>query len=104
MAATVQKAQRSIVNFKSASMVLVETLNGGLIMSISDVHWTSLFSGFYKFNVDAASLIKGDKWGIDVVVRDNKGTVVCASLWKVFSLPDSEVVEVLAMRKGLEFA
>jgi hypothetical protein len=29
VAATVQKAQRSIVNFKSASTVLVKTLNGG---------------------------------------------------------------------------
>jgi len=102
--ATVQKAQRSIVNFKSVGMVLVETLNGGLIISIYDVHWTSPFSGFHKLNVDAACLIEGDKWGIDVVVRDNEGVVVCASFWKVFSLPDSEVVEVLAMRKGLEFA
>ena len=36
--ATVQKALRSIVNFKSASTVLVETLSGGPILPISDVH------------------------------------------------------------------
>ena len=38
------------------------------------------------------------------MVRDNEGVVVGASCWQVFSLPDSEVVEALAMRKGLEFA
>jgi hypothetical protein len=37
-------------------------------------------------------------------VRDNEGVVVGASSWQVFSLPNSEVVEALAMRKGLEFA
>jgi hypothetical protein len=99
--ATVQKAQRSIVNFKSASTVLVETLSGGPILPISDVHWTPPFSGFYKLNVDASGPIEGDKWGIGVVVRDNEGVVVGASCWQVFSLPDSEVAEVLAMRKGL---
>ena len=40
--ATIQKAQRSIVNFKSASTVLMETLSGGPILPISDVHWTPL--------------------------------------------------------------
>jgi len=73
VAATIQKAQRSIVNFKSVSMVLVKTLNGGPILPISDVHWTPPFSGFYKINVDAAGLIEGDKWGIGVVVRNNEG-------------------------------
>jgi len=44
---TVQKVQQSIVNFKSASTVLMETLNGGPILSISDVHWTPpSFSGY----------------------------------------------------------
>jgi len=38
------------------------------------------------------------------VVRDNECVVVGASSWQVFSLPDSEVVEALTMRKGLEFA
>jgi len=39
------------------------------------------------------------------VVRDNEGVVItAASYWQVFSLPDSEVAETLAMRKGLEFA
>ena len=38
------------------------------------------------------------------MVRDNKGAVVGASSWQVFSLSDSEFVEALAMRKGLEFA
>ena len=37
-------------------------------------------------------------------MRDNEGVVVGASSWQVSSLPDSEVVEALAMRKGLEFA
>jgi hypothetical protein len=37
------------------------------------------------------------------VVRDNQGVVVGASCWQVFSSPDSEVAEALAMRKGLEF-
>ncbi|KEH19367.1 hypothetical protein MTR_8g051775 [Medicago truncatula] len=88
-AATVQKAQRSIGNFKSASTVLVETVSGGSILPISDVHWTPPFSGFYKLNVDATYPIEGDKWGIGVAVRDNE---------------DSKVAEALAMRKGLEFA
>jgi hypothetical protein len=89
VAAIVQKAQRSIVNFKSASTVLIETLNGVSILSISNVHWTPPFSGFYKLNVDfpqknklnvdAAGPIEGDKWGIGVVVRDNEGVVVAAS-------------------------
>ena len=38
------------------------------------------------------------------MVRDNEGVVVGASSWQVFSLPDSEVAEALAMRKGVEFA
>jgi len=38
------------------------------------------------------------------VVRDNVDVVVGVSSWPVFSLPNSEVAEVLAMRKGLEFA
>ena len=38
VAATLQKAHRSIGNFKSASTVLVETLSGGPILPISDVH------------------------------------------------------------------
>lgn len=104
MTATIQKAQRSIVNFKNASTVLVETLSGGPILPISDVHWTPPFSGFYKLNVDAAGPIEGDKWGIGVVVRDYEGVVVGASSWQVVSLPDSEVAEALAMQKGLEFA
>ena len=79
MAATIQNAQRSIENFKSASMVLMETLSGGPILPISDVHWTPPFSGFYKLNVDAAGPIEGDKWGIAVVVRDYEGVVVGAS-------------------------
>ena len=62
------------------------------------------FSGFYKLNVDAPGPIEDDKWGIGVVVRDNEGVVVGASSWQVFSLPDSEVAEALAMRKGVEFA
>jgi len=37
-------------------------------------------------------------------VRDNEGVVVVASRWQVFSLPNSKVVEVLAMQKSLEFA
>jgi len=102
--ATIQKAQRSIVNFKSASTVLMETLSGGPILPISDVHWTPPFNDFYKLNVDAAGPIEGDKWGIGVVVRDNEGVVVGASCWQVCSLSDSEVAETLAMRKGLEFA
>jgi len=104
VAATIQNAQRSIENFKSASMVLMETLSGGPILPISDVHWTPPFSGFYKLNVDAACPIEGDKWGIGVVVRDNEGVVIGASSWQVFSLPDSEFAEALAMRKGLKFA
>ena len=56
--ATIQKAQRSIVNFKSVRTVLVETLSGGPILPISDVHWTPPFSGFYKLNVDAAGPIE----------------------------------------------
>jgi len=79
VAATVQKAQRSIVNFKSASTMLVETLSGGPILSIYDVHWTPPFSGLCKLNVDAAGLIKGDKWGIGVVVRDHEVVVVGTS-------------------------
>ena len=79
VAATIQKAQRSIVNFKSTSTVLVETLSGCAILPISDVHWTPPFSGFYKLNFDAAGLIEGDKWGVGVVVRDNEGVVVGAS-------------------------
>ncbi|KEH31555.1 hypothetical protein MTR_4g098825 [Medicago truncatula] len=53
VAATIQKAQRSIGSFKSASTVLVETLSEGPI--------------------------EGDKWDIGVVVRDNEGVVVGAS-------------------------
>ena len=34
VAATIQKTQRSIVNFKSASTVLMETLSGGPILPI----------------------------------------------------------------------
>ncbi|KEH18605.1 hypothetical protein MTR_8g027132 [Medicago truncatula] len=78
VAATIQKAQRSIVNFKSAGTMLVETLSRGPILPISDVHWTPPFSGFYKLNIDAAGPIEGDKG-------------------------DSGVVEALAMRKGLKF-
>jgi len=37
-------------------------------------------------------------------VGDNEGVVTGASCWQVFSSPDSEVAESLAMRKGLEFA
>jgi hypothetical protein len=65
----VQKAHRSIVNFKSANTVLLKALSGGPILPISDVHWTHPFSGFYKLNVDAASPIEEGKWDIGVVVR-----------------------------------
>ena len=37
-------------------------------------------------------------------MRDNEGVVVAVSCWQVFSLPDSEVTEALAMWKELEFA
>ena len=92
------------MNFKSASTMLVKTLSGGPVLPISYVHWTPPVSGFYKLNVDTTSPIEGDKWGIDAVVRDNEGVVVDGSSWRVFSLPDSEVTKVLAMRKGLKFA
>jgi len=84
VATTIQKAQRSIVNFKSAGTMLVETLSGCPILLIFDVHWTPHFSDFYKLNVDAAGPIEGDKWGIGVVVRDNEGVVIGASSWQVF--------------------
>jgi len=101
---TVQKAQRSILNFKSASIVLLKILSGGPILSIFDIHWTTIFSGFYKLNVDVACLIKGDGYsGIGVVVRDNEGVVVVANCRQVFSLPDSEVAKALAMRESLKF-
>jgi len=58
---TIQKTQRSIMNFKSVSTILVETLSGGLILPIYDAHWTPPFSGFYKLNVDTGGSIKGDK-------------------------------------------
>jgi len=74
------------------------------MLPIYDVHWTYSFSDFYKLNVDAAGLIDDGKWGIDVVVRDNEGVVIAASCWQVFSLPDSEVAEALAMQKGLKFS
>jgi len=90
--AIVQKAQRSIVNCKSAGTVLLETLSGSPTLPIYDVHWTPPFSGFYKLNVDAKSPIEGNKWGIDVVVGDNEGVIVAASWWQVFSLPDSEAL------------
>ena len=38
VAATVQKAQKSNVNFKRVSTVLVKTLSGGSILPISDVN------------------------------------------------------------------
>ncbi|AES87498.1 hypothetical protein MTR_4g028260 [Medicago truncatula] len=57
--ATVTKAQSSIVNFKSASTTMIETLSGGPILSISDVHLTPPFRGFYKLNVDAACPMDG---------------------------------------------
>lgn len=59
--------------------MLLETLSWGLILSISDAHWTPPFSGFYKHNVDAAGSIEEGKSGIDVVVRENKGVVVVAN-------------------------
>jgi hypothetical protein len=37
-------------------------------------------------------------------VRDVDSGVVAASCWQALSLPDSEVVEALAMQEGLEFA
>ncbi|KEH38161.1 hypothetical protein MTR_2g061390 [Medicago truncatula] len=90
---TVQKAQRSIMNFKSVSTVLMETLSGGPVLPISNVHWTPPpFSGFYKLDVDAAGPIEGDEWGIGVVLRDNEGVVVGVGSWQVSSLPDSEVI------------
>jgi hypothetical protein len=48
---TGQKTQRSIVNFKSVSTMLLDTLSGGSILLIYDVHWTPPFCGFYKLNL-----------------------------------------------------
>ncbi|MCI82726.1 hypothetical protein A2U01_0104000, partial [Trifolium medium] len=50
----------------------------------------------------AVGPIEGGRWSIGVVVRDEHGVVVVASCWQVLSLPDSEVVEALAMRKDLQ--
>jgi hypothetical protein len=102
VATTVHKARRSIANFNSANTMLLETLSGGPNLPISDVHWTPPDNGCYKLNVDAVGPIEGGKWGMGVVVRDYEGIVVAASRCQVFSLPDSEVAEALAMRKGLE--
>jgi len=41
---------------------MMETLRGGPILSISDVHWTPPFSWFYKLNIDATSPMIGGKW------------------------------------------
>jgi len=60
-------------------MMLLETLSGGPTLSISDVHCTPLFSGFYKLNVDAAGPIEGGKWDIGIVLRDNESVVIAAS-------------------------
>ena len=76
MTAIVEKAQRSIVTFKSANMVLLEALSRGLILPIIDVHWAPPFSGFYKLNVDAAGPIENGKLSIGVVVRDNEDVAV----------------------------
>jgi hypothetical protein len=97
-----QKAQRSIMNFKRASMVLVETLSGGPVLPISDVHWTPPFSSFYKLNVDAACPIDGDKLGIGVVVRDNEGVVVGASSWQVFSFTRFRGCRSFSYAEGFE--
>lgn len=48
-----------IQKYKSASLVSVETQSGSPILSICDVHWTPLFSGFCKLNVDAEGPIEG---------------------------------------------
>jgi len=37
------KDNKIIINFKSVDAMLLETLSGGLNLSISDVHWTPLF-------------------------------------------------------------
>jgi len=47
--------------------------------------------------------VRGGKWDIDTVVRDNEGVVIATSCWQVFSLLDSEVTYALAMRNWLKF-
>jgi len=79
VAASVQKAQKSIVNFKSASTMLLETLSGDPILPISNVHWAPPFSCFYKRNVDATCPKKRANWGIGSMVRDNECVFVAAS-------------------------
>lgn len=52
---------------------------------------TPPFSGFYKLNVDAVSLIEGSKWGI--------GVVICGAHAGLRLV----VANVLTMRNGLKF-
>jgi len=78
VASTVQKTQKSIVNFKSISKVLLETLSGCPILPIFDVHKTLRISGFYKLNVDTASPTGVGGGG----KRKNKGVVVAGKSFR----------------------
>jgi len=43
-------------------------------------------------------------WGLSAIVRDSEGVLVAAACWKTTILQNSDMVEAMAMKNGVEFA
>ncbi|KAJ1375555.1 hypothetical protein SESBI_50880 [Sesbania bispinosa] len=65
--------------------------------------WSRPTCGTFKINVDAAHAGE-DKWGIGIVVRDDKGMVLAAACRRIVSLPDPGVAEAMGARLAIIFA
>lgn len=66
-------------------------------------HWEPPPVGWIKINVDGASDAAG-RAGVGVIIRDERGHVLLTSWRAIFRCLDSEEIEALACKEGVELA
>ena len=69
-----------------------------------EVGWSAPPSGLHKINVDSATSEDGRPSGVGVVIRDCRGVVVAASAMVLPAQYGVEVIEALAVEKGILLA
>jgi len=96
-------ACKAIQDFNSAENMLWSVIQPASV-PISAVRWTTLITDFYKLNVDVAGPNAEGNWRLAGVIRGTNGMVVAARCWYTAVLPESNVVEGMALLKGMKFA
>jgi len=93
-----------VQQYNSSCEILMQVQNQGCPIPTSNVRLTVPPPVWYKLNTDAAGQNEDGTWGPSAIVRDSEGVAVAATCWRTPILPNSDMAEAMAMKKGMEFA